>query len=105
MAGTPGPDSTTRRRGYFARRWHGDVPVAVLLWRDMLALGTLLNMAVTFAALFMLAQGVHLSIAAAVHFSPTPYNAFLVAAIWRSPRRTSVTAAIAIAWLCLVTLA
>jgi hypothetical protein len=80
------------------------VPAAVLLWRDMLGVGTLINLAVTFAALFMLSQGADLAIAAAVHFSPAPYNVFLVAAFWRSPQRTSITAAIAVAWLCLVTL-
>jgi hypothetical protein len=98
------PEARATRRGYFARRWHGDVPAAVLLWRDMLALGTLANLAVTFAALFMLSQGAHPAVAAAVHFSPAPYNAFLVAAFWRSAQRTTVTGAIAVAWLCLVTL-
>jgi len=93
------------RRGYFASRWHGDVPAAVLLWRDILALGTLANLVVTFAALFMLSQGVHLAVAAAVHLSPLPYNAFLVAAFWRSPQRTTITGAIAVVWLCLMTLA
>jgi hypothetical protein len=53
----------------------------------------------------MLSQGVHPAIAAAVHFSPVPYNAFLVAAFWRSAQRTPATGAIAVAWLCLVTLA
>jgi hypothetical protein len=98
------PEARATRRGYFARRWHGDVRAAVLLWRDMLALGTLVNLAVTFAALFMLSQGAPLAVAAAVHFSPAPYNAFLVAAFWRSAQRTTVTGAIAVAWLCLVTL-
>jgi hypothetical protein len=98
------PEAPATRRGYFARRWHGDVPAAVLLWRDMLALGTLANLAVTFAAMFMLSQGAHLAVAAAVHLSPAPYNAFLVAAFWRSAQRTTLTGAIAVAWLCLVTL-
>lgn len=90
---------------YFARRWRGDIPAAVLLWRDMLAIGSLLNLAVTFAALFMLSQGAALGLAAAVHFAPMPYNVFLFAAFWRSAQRTAITGAIAVGWLCLVTLA
>jgi hypothetical protein len=90
--------------GYFARRWRGDVPAAVLLWRDILGIGTLINVAVTFVALFMLSQGAHLGVAAAVHLAPAPYNAFLVAALWRSPQRTALAAGIAITWLCVVTL-
>ena len=113
MTARPTPDvadarrgtSAAAHRGYFARRWHGDVPAAVLLWRDMLAIGTVVNLAVTFAALFMLSQGMNLALAAAVHLSPAPYNFFLFAAFWRSAQRTSVTAAIATAWLCFVTLA
>jgi hypothetical protein len=69
----------------------------------MLAVGTFANLAVTFVALLMLSQGTPLAVAAAVHFAPMPYNAFLVAAFWRSGQRTTVSGAIALAWLCLVT--
>ena len=96
MAGDP--------RGYFARRWRGDVPAPVLLWRDMLAIGSLVNLAVTFVALFVLAQGADVAVAAAVHFSTAPYNIFLFAAFWRSTSRTAITSVIALFWLCLVTL-
>jgi hypothetical protein len=96
MAGEP--------RGYFARRWHGDVPALVLLWRDMLAIGSLVNLAVTFVALIVLSQGAPVSAAAAVHFSTAPYNIFLFAAFWRSTHRTAITSAIALSWLALVTL-
>ena len=96
MAGDP--------RGYFARRWRGDVPAPVLLWRDMLAIGSLVNLAVTFVALFVLSQGAHVAVAAAVHFSMAPYNIFLFAAFWRSTSRTAITSVIALFWLCLVTL-
>jgi hypothetical protein len=94
----------TGTRGYFARRWHGEVPTAVLLWRDMLAIGTLANLAATFVALILLSQGVSLAIVAAVHFAPAPYNLFLFAAVWRSAQRTRTTFAIALVWLCTITL-
>jgi hypothetical protein len=91
-------------KGYFARRWHGEVPAAFLLWRDMIAVGSLINLAASFVALMLLSQRVPLAIVAAVHFSPTPYNVFLFAAFWRSAQRTTASAAIALGWLCLVTL-
>ena len=43
------------RSGYFARRWHGEIPSSVLLWRDMVAIGTWIWLAsdlMFFAALF-----------------------------------------------------
>ena len=36
---------------YFSRRWRGQVPLAVLLWRDMLGVGTLINLTGTMLAL------------------------------------------------------
>ena len=70
----------------------------------MLAIGSLVNLAVTFVALFVLSQGAHVAVAAAVHLSTTPYNVFLFAAFWRSAHRTAITGAIALFWLGLVTL-
>lgn len=96
--------SSAEHRGYFTRRWHGEVPAAVLLWRDMLAFGSMINVGSTFVALLLLSQGSGLPVAAAVHFSPIPYNLFLFAALWRSPQRTTGTAVIAMVWLCLMTL-
>lgn len=96
--------SSAEYRGYFARRWHGQVATSVLLWRDMLAVGSAINVGSTFVALLLLSQGSGLTVAAAVHFSPIPYNLFLFAAFWRSAQRTTATAVIAMAWLCLMTL-
>lgn len=96
--------SSAAHRGYFARRWHGQVSTSVLLWRDMLAVGSVINVGSTFVALLLLSQGSGLAVAVAVHFSPVPYNLFLFAAFWRSAQRTTATAVIAMAWLCLMTL-
>ena len=70
----------------------------------MLAIGSLVNLVVTFVALFMLSQGAHLGLAAAVHLSTAPYNVFLFAAFWRSAHRTAIMGAIALFWLGLMTL-
>jgi hypothetical protein len=100
----PSGTATRSSRGYFGRRWHGEIAARTLLTRDMLAIGSLVNLAVTFAALFLLSQGAHPALAAALHFSPAPYNVFLFASFWRAPQRTAVASAVAILWLALVTL-
>lgn len=51
--------------GFFARRWRGNVPLSLLLWRDMLGVGSLVNMACTVLALVMAARGTALGIATA----------------------------------------
>jgi hypothetical protein len=89
---------------FFARRWHGQVPLATLLWRDMLGVGTLINIVATVLALAVMVQGAPPAVAVALHFAPLPYNVFLFAAVWRSPHRDFVTGAIAAGWLAAVTL-
>lgn len=88
---------------YFSRRWHGQVPLTVLLWRDMLIVGTLINIVATALALTAVIQGAHAGLAVALHLAPMPYNVFLFAALWRSPCRDFVTSAIAAGWLAAVT--
>ena len=91
-------------RGHFlARRWQGAVPWRTLFWRDMLAAGTLINLLASFAALMLASQGAPLAVAVVVHFAPLPYNLFLFLALWRLPRRPSLVAAAAAAWLAVVT--
>ena len=89
---------------YFARRWHGQVPLAVLLWRDMLGVGTVVNLIATILALTAIIQGAHAGLAVTLHFAPMPYNLFLFAAIWRAPDRNIFTSAVAAGWLAVVTL-
>jgi hypothetical protein len=88
---------------YFSRRWHGQVPLAVLLWRDTLGVGTVVNLIATILALSAIIQGAHAGLAVALHLAPMPYNFFLFAAIWRAPDRNSFTTAIAAGWLVIVT--
>lgn len=94
----------TTSGNFFLRRWHGQLPLAVLLWRDMLGVGTLINVLATVLALAVMVQGAHPAVAVALHFAPLPYNVFLFAAVWRSPHRDVVTSAIAVGWLAAVTL-
>lgn len=69
---------------FFARRWQRQVPLGTLFWRDMIVVGTLINIAATFAGLMALGLKADLAVAMLVFFSPLPYNIFLVGAVWRT---------------------
>ena len=88
---------------FFARRWRGEVDWPTLFWRDMLAYGTVLNIAASFAALMLAALGAPGGAAAALHFAPVPYNAFLFICLWRLRRRPATVAAAAALWLVVMT--
>jgi hypothetical protein len=97
--------SVIRAVDYFARRWRGEVSLSLLLWRDMLGVGTLLNLMATLAALAVASQGAPLLLAVVLHFAPLPYNLFLFAALWRTPRRTAAAAGVGLVWVAAMTLA
>lgn len=71
----------THAAGFIGIRWRGDASVAVVYWRDILAVCSIINLFTGFAALMLAAQGVDLLIAAVVHFALLPYNVFLVVAL------------------------
>lgn len=89
---------------FFSARWNGLTPLGTLLWRDMLVVGTLINIAASFMALAALALDVHAGIAVAIHFVPLPYNVFLLAALLRRPDAGAATTAVAAVWFvgCLI---
>ncbi len=89
---------------FFSRRWHGQVPVRRLFWRDMLLAGSAINLLATFVALMLAAKGSGAAMAASVHFAPLPYNLFLFVALLRSPQRHPAHGMVGLAWLVLVTL-
>jgi len=94
--------SGTRRAGltgFFRDRWSGRVPWSVLLWRDMLGVGTAINLAATALAVVAAIQDAAIGVVALLHFAPAPYNVFLFAALWRTPGRPALAAAVGIAWL------
>lgn len=89
---------STPTGNYFSRRWNGQVPWPVLFWRDILGVGTAINLAATFLALVAAIQGAEIGLVALLHFAPLPYNFFLFAALWRAPQRPAVAAAVALVW-------
>jgi len=89
--------------GFIGSRWRGETSLAILYWRDMLAVGSTINLFTGFAALMLAAQGVNLVFAAVVHFAMLPYNVFLVVALWRTAQCTRAMAWTSLVWLGAVT--
>ena len=76
-----------------------------LFWLDMLAIGTVINLFASFAALMVVALIKEPTWALVLHFSPLPYNAFLLAAIWRFPVATLAWRLGASVWFVVMTVA
>jgi hypothetical protein len=69
---------------FFVRRWRRQVPLGLLFWRDMIIVGSALNLAAAFAGLMALGFKADLLVAMLVFHAPLPYNFFLFGAIWRT---------------------
>lgn len=76
-----GPNGLT---AFFSRRWHGELPLGQLFWRDMVTVGSLINVATTIVALAILAAKGSALLAVAVHLLPLPYNLFLYGSVLRT---------------------
>lgn len=92
-----------RHDNYLSRRWGGRVPWAVLFWRDMLVVGTVLNLSASLAAMALAARGADLLPVVALHFAPLPFNLLLFAAAWRRPGRPAAQVLLAATWLAVMT--
>ncbi len=95
---------TARSAGFWRSRWRGQAPLGTLYGRDMLVVGSFINLLTGFAALMLVAQGGKLWLAAVVHFACVPYNAFLVLALWRTPRCSQLMRWTSLVWLGVMTL-
>ncbi|MER9294929.1 hypothetical protein NKI38_00260 [Mesorhizobium sp. M0621] len=78
---------------FFRSRWQGLVPLDRLFWRDLVLVGTALNVASAVAAIILLALKLPLVLVLAVHFALVPYNIFLTFAVWRTTEKASGTKA------------
>ncbi len=86
------------QRGFWGERWHGDVSWRLLFWRDMLAVGSVINLFTGFVALMLFSQDQPMEAVLAVHFSPLPYNAFLLASLWRHPQSAAAVKWVGLGW-------
>jgi hypothetical protein len=81
------PDGGKRNAGFLRARWQGEVPLDRLFGRDMLLVGTALNIASLVLALMLLGLKLPLWVVLAVYFLPVPYNIFLAIAVWRTAEK------------------
>lgn len=89
---------------FLRSRWRGQVPAQRLLWRDMLAIGTVLNLAASFVALMSAAQGAPTWVAVLLHFTPLPWNLFLLLSLLRTPQVATWQLALAGLWVAVMTI-
>lgn len=94
------------KRGFFARRWHGEVDLGTLFWRDTAFVGTAINVVFAVASLLLLAAGLHAALVFAIYVMPVPYNLFLFACVWRQaaelgPIASFATRTAVLGWLAL----
>lgn len=76
-----------------------------VFWRDMLAIGTAVNMLFTIAALIAASRGAATWAVAAIHFGPLPYNFFLFSAVRKAYPKNLIAPWVALAWLVAMTAA
>lgn len=88
---------------FIGKRWRGEASLSTLYWRDILMVGSVINLLTGFVALMIAAQGGEFWVAATVHFATLPYNVFLVLALWRTPRCSRFMAWTSLIWLGTVT--
>lgn len=68
---------------FFRMRWHGRVSHRRLFYWDMLGVATLINAGVALISLILLARGGDGNVWMLLHAVMIPYNAFLLASLWR----------------------
>ena len=95
--------------GFFLRRWRRQVPLGTLFWRDMILVGSVINLVTAFVALMALGMKAGLTITILIFHAPLPYNLFLVASVWRTadiadPKTASSARFGAAIWLAAATL-
>ena len=88
--------------GFLKSRWDGEADLQLLLWRDVLAVGTLINLVAGFAAFILLTRDVAPVWAVSVHLLPVPYNIFLLLSVWRCRQTTPTVSLIAAGWFVLM---
>lgn len=94
------PDKTSSfLPGFVAERWLGHTPLRQLFWRDLLGVGTLVNLLFGFSALILLAKRADATWGLILHQLPLPCNLFLVSCVWRHVDTKFAIRVAAVVWL------
>jgi hypothetical protein len=86
---------------FITQRWQGRIGWRTLFWRDLLMVGTGLNLLMTGTALALLSRDVPAQWALLVHLLPLPYNLLIVSSIWSAPQRPALVVGVSLFWLVL----
>ena len=86
---------------FLRQRWQARVAWQTLFWRDLLMIGTGLNVLMTGTALVLMLQDAAMHWVLLAHLSPLPYNLLIVSALWRAPQRPALVLAFSLGWLLL----
>jgi hypothetical protein len=89
---------------FITQRRQGRIGWRTLFWRDLLLIGTSLNVLMTGTALALLSQGVPAQWALLAHLLPLPYNLFIVYTIGSAPQRPTLVLGASVCWLVLFVL-
>lgn len=68
-------------------RWRGEVPLERVFGRDMLLIGTAINIACAAASFALASAGYPRFLTLLAGLAPVPWNLFLFLAVWRSAER------------------
>lgn len=69
---------------FLLRRWRRQVPLATVFWRDMIAIGSIINLVAGVTGLLMLGLKAGVAPSLLVLFAPIPYNILILIAVWRA---------------------
>lgn len=86
---------------FVTQRWQGRIGWRTLFWRDLLLIGTGLNLLMTGTALALLSRDVSAQWVLLVHLLPLPYNLLIVSSIWSAPQRPALVLGASLFWLVL----
>ena len=70
------------------------MPLETVFWRDMLLVGTAINLVVGGSAILLLVYGMPTAICLLVFFSALPWNLFLFLSVWRSAENAKAPGAL-----------
>jgi hypothetical protein len=89
---------------FFVSRLNGEIPLQTLFWRDMMLVGSVMNLSSMIGAIAYLANGGIAWIGAVIFLAPLPYNFFLIVSVFRTadlqaPNEAGTVKIAALVWL------
>jgi hypothetical protein len=83
-------------KSFLLSRWHGEVPLGTVFWRDMIGVATALNILTGLTSIVLIVSGFPVVLGLCVHFCLLPWNIFLFLAVWRGADRIAQSEALVV---------